>query len=466
MVAKNRNILILAGGTAIGIAAATALIFNELKKNESPGPGPTPGPGPNPDPNPQPDPGPGPGPGPTPQPTPEIQIYNITVNPTIGVKPLSVGIGIDVNKVPSKVTYDFGDGTVQQGSLFKTHTYFSAGVFNGTVTVEDDSGNTDSVPFLVQVTPVSDPGDNTTGSIISNFYQEDAIIQQYQFATFSIALAEPFSNIKEIRWNWGDGTPDLVGKSNEILSVDHQYTKSGIFNGKLTAKLIDGTTDERNFTTTVNGDPLDQLDLKITIGDFFGLDINVNESFAAQGVISFGKQPFSSISWDFGDGTKKVGNYVTHIYEQTGTYTIKANVSDANGNTAYAEKTVTVKPQALAVGDLKFVAAPGFSGPAPIKFLPYGGNPYLIEVDLEALVKNFRTDIPVTVFVKVSILRGDGTSFSVTSNGKTIQPGQTATISKSIGVINVSDGPFTIIADLNAADPFLAADMDTFGTSF
>ncbi len=47
--------------------------------------------------------------------------------------------------------------------------------------------------------------------------------------------------------------------------------------------------------------------------------------------------------WDFGDGKKSAGKYVNHTYMAVGNYTVKLTVYDNSGDSATAEKRITIK---------------------------------------------------------------------------------------------------------------------------
>src|SRR5207244_1293783 len=69
---------------------------------------------------------------------------------------------------------------------------------------------------------------------------------------------------------------------------------------------------------------------------------------------SGGTTPYS-FSWSFGDGTANVAggttnpNTQSHTYTVKGTYTVKVNVTDANGAKQTASSTITISPLTLAV---------------------------------------------------------------------------------------------------------------------
>src|SRR5207244_4060469 len=75
---------------------------------------------------------------------------------------------------------------------------------------------------------------------------------------------------------------------------------------------------------------------------------------------SGGTTPYS-FSWSFGDGTAKVAggatnpNTQSHTYATKGTFTVKVNVTDANGAKQTASSVITISPLTLAVA---FTTAP------------------------------------------------------------------------------------------------------------
>lgn len=75
-------------------------------------------------------------------------------------------------------------------------------------------------------------------------------------------------------------------------------------------------------------DPLSRTDVQFT-------DTSSDSGFlGAGGVVSW--------NWDFGDNSTSSAQNPKHEYQKGGTYTVKLTVTDANGNTAALQKTITV----------------------------------------------------------------------------------------------------------------------------
>jgi uncharacterized delta-60 repeat protein len=84
----------------------------------------------------------------------------------------------------------------------------------------------------------------------------------------------------------------------------------------------------------------------------------------------------SQVSWNFGDGGSGAGTTISHAYAQPGSYNVQATVTDDNGLTASASKTVTVSAPPVQVTPV--LKIPGLSGltftPAAFPAAPGGAS--------------------------------------------------------------------------------------------
>jgi len=65
-----------------------------------------------------------------------------------------------------------------------------------------------------------------------------------------------------------------------------------------------------------------------------------------------------SYSWNFGDGQNGTGQLISHTYNQPGTYQVTATITDTDGKTGEAQKTISVDYKPLIV---QFSASSGSS---------------------------------------------------------------------------------------------------------
>lgn len=446
---------------AVAIASAAAIIIIKKDAIFPPGtePPPTEPPGTTPPPTTIP---PGTEPPPTTEPPPSTlpgtgTINKLTLNPTSGNKPLTVGFVLDVDGVPNVIEWYYGDGVIEIGSTLKSHTYYTAGTFNGKVKVTTKDGIINERTFTIVVkTPT------TTYSIITNFWQSKATVIQNQSVAFSIALGEPFGNISEIRWKWGDATADLVGRDNSILAVDHFYTKSGTFQGSVSGKLLNGTTETRNFTVIVEGDPTQTITVRIILSEFFGTTIQVGEQFRAWIDRVGGISPYI-YQIDYGDGTVLFQQDSRHSYAKSGSYIIKATVKDATGKSFSTTKTISIDVGPLQVGDVKFAPDPLYpSFITPIKSTT-SSTISTIRYEFDAEVINKRTDLDVSVRATAIIIRNSDNVTLAVKNSSTVLIPKGGTGKLTGFIADIPKGILiTIIVDLDDASGVFTKDLDTW----
>ena len=397
-----------------------------------------------------------------PRPEPLLDVITgFSFSPQSGIVPLTVGFQVQVGDPRSKIVWFFGDGFgSDMNEKIISHRYNSVGVFSGSVIVTAPDGRRDTREFSIAVDE-DVPPPIPASDMISSFFQSSAIVIQGSSVLFSISLNEPSQNIKELVWSFGDGKTARFAPPNLNLglSVDHFYTNVGTFSGRVTVNTLDGRSDSKSFSVTVQKDPTLAISVNIILSGFFGRTIEVGELFNAFANISGGISPFD-ITWDMGDGTILKGFDISHSYKTEGLKVIKLTVVDSAGTTSNDFETLDVGFAPLQVGDLEFINAKNWE----IEFVP-GSGFTKFNLRLDAAVRNNRLDRNVSdIFIKtiVQSISSGKTLVISTSQRKFFAPGQIQTFTDFIGQINVSDLSVNVVSDLNALE--IAKDLDVVST--
>src|SRR5439155_1616637 len=234
-----------------------------------------------------------------------------TVAPTTGTVGTSVSFTAQAagDTVPYSFSWSFGDGTanVAGGSTnphTQSHTYTTKGTV--TVTVAPTTGTVGTaVSFTAQATGGTPP------------------------ITFS--------------WSFGDGTPKVAGGTANPNTQSHTYNTKGTFTVKVNATDASSRLASASTSITITGTP---LTLSFSTAPTTGT-VGTSVSFTAQAA---GDTAPYTFSWNFGDGTANVAggttnpNTQSHTYNNKGTFTVKVNVTDANGAKQTASSSITISP--------------------------------------------------------------------------------------------------------------------------
>jgi PKD repeat protein len=151
---------------------------------------------------------------------------------------------------------------------------------------------------------------------------------------------------------FGDGTGAAVSGPGPTFSLAHRYGFAGAYVASVNLTDADGLVASASTAS-----------IRVTSGPALNAtatplwtDVGLAVSFLATNIS--GAAPFA-YAWSFGDGASATGASPSHAFSAPGTYTVRANLTDAFGVTANDSLTVTV------------VALPSA---APLSFSPAAPN--------------------------------------------------------------------------------------------
>ena len=148
---------------------------------------------------------------------------------------------------------------------------------------------------------------------------------------------DPDGRIDFYRWNFGDGTSEILD-----ISPTHSYVEADTYEVTLTVIDDNGSSDMATTTVTISDSTFNQEPVANVGGPYSG---NVDNIVSFNGSSSYDNDgAISSYSWDFGDGSSGTGQTTMHIYTSEGNYTVTLTVTDNDGSTDTASNTVVISP--------------------------------------------------------------------------------------------------------------------------
>ena len=214
-------------------------------------------------------------------------------------------------------TWNYGDGITETltGGPFQ-HVYSAPGVYSLSLSVTDSEGCVDSITKTNELI-ISQP--------LANFRAADTI------ACPGVGIA--FSNLSTgngliYTWNFGDGT------ISNLDSLTHSYANDGLYTVSL--RVVDqyGCTN-----TIVKTDyilittPLANFTMSDSAGTCPPLVINFTNT----------STNYTSLLWDFGDGSTSQTANPSHFYSTPGTFIASLTVYGPTGCTSVKTKTIFVR---------------------------------------------------------------------------------------------------------------------------
>lgn len=237
--------------------------------------------------------------------TPPPPVPDFLGEPTYGTAPLTVQFKDLSTNNPVLWAWNYGDGTTSVGLDQKdpVHTYQNPGIYTVLLQVSNKGGTTKIVkPSYIRV--VSTPIANFTAKPVSG----------------PAPLLVQFTDTSDghpNKWFWTFGTGEYSMQQNPY----YLYKKPGIYTVKLTVYNEAGS-DTINRTITVTTNLVADFTANRTIGTS-PLVVKFTD-------LSIGSP--TSWHWVFGDGGNSSDPNPTHVFASPGTYSVKLEVANKDGN--------------------------------------------------------------------------------------------------------------------------------------
>ena len=152
--------------------------------------------------------------------------------------------------------------------------------------------------------------------------------------TFTDGSVDPDGTITARRWNFGDGSAEVVDQ----VSVPHTFAEAKDYTVTLTVTDNGGKSNTQTTTVTVTGGTPNNVP---PTAAFSGGPCTVNVACAFSDLSSDSDGQVVGWSWNFGDGTAPdVNQNPTHTFATAGTYQVSLTVTDDDG----APSTPIIQP--------------------------------------------------------------------------------------------------------------------------
>ena len=270
-------------------------------------------------------------------------VARFAASPTTGTAPLTVDFdasgSVDSDGVITSYAWTFGDGGESSG-VAASRTYTSAGTYTARLTITDDAGATGTVSRTVVVSAPS-AATSGNGAPVAQFVASPtsgAAPLTVDFDATSSSDAD--GAVISFAWDFGDG-----GRASGS-TANHTYNGAGTYSVLLTVTDDDGAKDTTTRTIQVsaaaapapagNSAPVASFVASPTSGTA-PLDIGVDASGSSDS-----DGTIMDYAWSYGDGGTGNGVTALHTYNSSGTYTVQLTVTDDDGATDTATRTIDV----------------------------------------------------------------------------------------------------------------------------
>ena len=193
--------------------------------------------------------------------------------------------------------WDFGDGATS--SLQNpTHVYATAPTSDITLTITDANGCK-----AVR-----------TKTNITYFYTDFWATGTEGCGPLYLEFMDASSNANQWLWNFGDGT------TSTLQNPPHTYLNNGNYTVTLFSGSVDGCLDTMVYSPIIITNP---------VANF----VSANPTNCPPALVSFTDLSIDAVLWlwDFGDGSSSINQHPGHVYNISGSYTIKLIVTNSMG---------------------------------------------------------------------------------------------------------------------------------------
>ncbi len=262
-----------------------------------------------------------------------------------GVKPLAIRFSAADSTDDGQIAsydWDYGDGDKPDQGKIVNHTFKENGSYAVSVTLKDNENNVSKDTITVVVGNPKQPPQAAISSTPALTGNGGALAGAFPFpVSFSGEKSKDVDGqIVAYDWDFGDGTDKMSGQR-----VDHTFTRAGTFTVTLVATDNDGQKSPAaamivKVTAPTLQKPVVQI---ITNPSTPSGNVPFTISFDASGSQSANGN-IIAYEWDFGDGTKVIGNAkISHTYNSPGVYTLALTVRDVANQTTEQPLAVAVR---------------------------------------------------------------------------------------------------------------------------
>lgn len=168
------------------------------------------------------------------------------------------------------------------------------------------------------------------------------------------------ANVRNVSVDFGDGSRQSLGAITSMTSVAHVYGRDGTYT--VTATGTDASGSVESVSTTVVVAPAPRLGVSISVTTASPV-VGQPVSFTVTVTVPANSPGLSGVSVNFGDGTSQAAGpatslSVSHVYTNSGTYTVSATATDNVGETSTASTQVVVAPVSVTLAATKSSSNP------------------------------------------------------------------------------------------------------------